>query len=51
MEERDKKAIELPNDMTKQILIPSTGIVFLPLLLIKDFVPENFNGTLAVRVF
>ena len=28
MEDRDKKAIEMANDTTKQILTLSTGIVF-----------------------
>ncbi len=50
MEDRDKKAIELANDTTKQILTLSTGIVYLSIAFKKDFVPESFNGTLAVRV-
>jgi hypothetical protein len=50
MEDRDKKAIELANDTTKQILTLSTGIVFLSIAFKKDFVPESFNGILAVRV-
>lgn len=50
MEDREKKAIELAGDTTKQILTLSTGIVFLTIAFKKDFVPENLNGSFVVRL-
>ncbi len=50
MEERQKKAIELAGDTTKQILTLSTGIVFLTISFKKDFVADNANSGFALRL-